>query len=388
MNMMTEPLSWENWSKVYLNKKHKKRASLERWGLRNLHSVETLDHIVSEVKKECLKNNLYINVSVNSVWVDGTPQAKFTVNKYENVNNFSTSYGNTNQVRHRARKDEVLNCELADLLFIFNEFNSQNGFKKVRAVLLQGKCSEKNNLLPDGPSTEKERKLLESVNREELLTLYPGTKASGKEIGMYKLGGDEPGLADCAKYLMMPKYEAWNYKSPENTAPYVIGWPENSSSKSLGVTKNYLDAVIDEMLRSQAMGREVKFKNGDIDRTCEWSKMIDDLLKSYHDVTMKGYNRQKRFYNSSGYIPDYIKGLSLMSNDVSLFSPLQMSYDCLVWYYIDRYDYLKKECGVRFERFIQKKLGQYLNSVISEHGPIISTIIVNIDYREGEFPRN
>lgn len=48
--MMTEPLSWECWRKVYLNKKHKKRASLERWGLRNLHSVETLDHIVSEVK--------------------------------------------------------------------------------------------------------------------------------------------------------------------------------------------------------------------------------------------------------------------------------------------------------------------------------------------------
>lgn len=304
------------------------------------------------------------------------------------MNNSSTSYGNTNQLIHRARKDEVLNCELADLLFIFNEFNSQNGFKKVRAVLLQGKCSEKHNLLPDGPSTEKERKLLESVNREELLTLYPGTKASGNEIGMYKLGGDEPGLADCAKYLMMPKYEAWNYKLPENTAPYVIGWPENSSSKNLGVTKNYLDAVIDEMLKPQAMGREVKFKNGNIDRTCEWSKMIDDLLKSYHSVTMKGYNRQKRFYNSSGHIPDYIKGLSLMSNDVSLFSPSQMSYDFFVWNCVDRYDYLKKEYGVRFERFIQKELGQYLNSFISEHGPIISTIIVNIDDREGEFPRN
>lgn len=49
--MMTNPLSWENWSEVYLNKKYNKRASLERWGLRNLHSVETLDHIVSEVKK-------------------------------------------------------------------------------------------------------------------------------------------------------------------------------------------------------------------------------------------------------------------------------------------------------------------------------------------------
>ncbi len=27
--MMTEPLSWERWRKVYLNKKNKKRASLE-----------------------------------------------------------------------------------------------------------------------------------------------------------------------------------------------------------------------------------------------------------------------------------------------------------------------------------------------------------------------
>jgi len=388
MNMMAEPLSWENWSKVYLNKKHKKRASLERWGLRNLHSVETLDHIVSEVKKKYLNNNPYINVSANSVWVDGTPQAKFTVSKYENVNNSSKSYGNTNQVSPKARKDEVLNCELADLLFIFNEFNSQNGFKKVRAVLLQGKCSEKNNLLPDGPSTEKERKLLESVNREEQLTLYPGTKASGKEIGMYKLGGVEPGLADCAKYLMMPKYEAWNYKSPENTKPYVIGWPENSSSKSLGVTKNYLDAVIDEMLTSQTMGREVKFKNGDIDRTCEWSKMIDDLLTNYYSVTMKGYDCQRRFYMSSGYIPDHIKGLSLMNDDVRLFNPLQMNYDNFFWYCGDLYDYLVKIHGIGNERFIQKKLAQYLNLVIPEQGPIISTITVNIDYHEGQFSRD
>lgn len=386
--MMTEPLSWENWSKVYLNKKHKKRASLERWGLRNLHSVETLDHIVSEVKRKYLKNNPYINVSANSVWVDGTPQAKFTVSKYENVNNSSTSYGNTNQVSLKARKDEVLNCELADLLFIFNEFNSKNDFKKVRAVLLQGKCSEKNNLLPDGPSTEKERKLLESINREELLTLYPGTKASGKEIGMYKLGGDEPGLADCAKYLMMPKYEAWNYKPPENTDPYVIGWPENSASKSLGVTKNYLDAVIDEMLTSQKMGREVKFKNGDIDRTCEWSKMIDDLLTSYHGVTMKGYDRQRRFYNSSGYIPDHIERLILMSDDGILFSLLPMNYDEFVRFYGDRYDYFEKKHGIWVEGFIQKKPGKYSNLVISEPGPIISTITVNIDYHEGEFFRD
>lgn len=385
--MMTKPLSWERWRKVYLNKKNKKRASLERWGLRNLHSVEALDHIVSEVKTTYLNNNPYIKVSANSVWVDGTPQAKFTVSKYENVKNSSTSYGNTNQVSLKARKDEVLNCELADLLFIFNEFNSQNGFKKVRAVLLQGKCSEKNNLLPDGPSTEKERKLLESVNQEELLTLYPGTKASGNKIGTYKLGGYQPGLADCAKYLMMPKHEAWNYKYPEDTGPYVIGWPENSSSKSLGVTKNYLDAVIDEMLKFQTMGREVKFKNGDIDRTCEWSKMIDDLLTSYHGVTMKGYDRQRRFYKSSGYIPSHIQNLGFMIDDVSLLSLLQIDYDDFVWYYRTRYDYFLKKYGIQVAKLIQHKFEQYLNLIISEQGPVIPTIIINIDYNEGEFFR-
>lgn len=375
--MMAEPLSWENWSKVYLNKKHKKRASLERWGLRNLHSVETLDHIVSEVKKTYLNNNPYINVSANSVWVDGTPQAKFTVSKYEHVNNSSTSNGNTNQVSIKARKDEVLNCELADLLFIFNEFNSQNGFKKVRAVLLQGKCSEKNDFLPDGPSTAKERKLLESVNREKLLTLYPGTKASGNEIGKYTLGGDEPGLADCAKYLLMPKYEKWNYKSPEKTDPYVIGWPENSSSKSLGVTKNYLDAVIDEMLMSQRMGREVKFKNDAIDRTCQWSKMIDDLLTSYDGVTMKGYDCQKRIYKSSGDIPAQIKGLGLLTNDIRPLNFLQAHYDDV-----------SKHFGMQLERLIRDDYEDFINYFFSKQGPIISTITVNIDYHEGEFPRD
>ncbi len=255
--MMMNPLSWENWSEVYLNKKYNKRASLERWGLRNLHSVETLDHIVSEVKKKYLNNNPHIKVTANSVWVDGTPQAKFTVTNYKRVyGSLSAISGNATQPNVRPGKDEVLNCELADLLFIFNEFDNQNGFKRVRAVLLQGKCADKNNVLPDGPSTEKERKLLESVNRNKDLILYPGTKASGAAIGSYTLGGNTPGLADCAKYLMMPKHEKWNYKAPKNTDPYVIGWPESLTSKSLGVTSNYLDAVIHEMLQSQSMEKK------------------------------------------------------------------------------------------------------------------------------------
>lgn len=377
MNTMTNSLSWKKWIEVYLNKKHNKRASLERWGLRNLHSVETLDHIVSEVKTKYLNNNPHIKVTANSVWVDGTPQAKFTVSNYKRVyGSLSAISGNATQPNVRPGKDEVLNCELADLLFIFNEFDNQNSFKRVRAVLLQGKCADKNNVLPDGPSTEKERKLLESVNRNKELTLYPGTKASGADIGSYTLGGNTPGLADCAKYLMMPKHEKWNYKAPKNTDPYFIGWPESLTSKSLGVTSNYLDAVIHEMLQSQSMGKEVKFDNGAIDRTCEWSKMIDDLLTSYQAVTMKGYNCQRRFYNSSGDIPDIINGLSLMTHHLNSLRFLSHEEHFI----LRRWPRHKKYWQPRFENLV--------NFVLSGQGPIISTITVNVDYHEGEYIRD
>lgn len=384
--MMSNPLSWENWKKVYLNKKKNKRASLERWGLRNLHSVKNLDHIVSEVKKTYLNNNPHIKVTANSVWVDGTPQAKFTVSHYKRVyGSLSAISGNVTQPNIRSSKDEVLNCELADLLFIFNEFNNQNGFKRVRAVLLQGKCADKNNVLPEGPSTEKERKLFELVNRNEKITLYPGTKASGDAIGAYTLGGHMSGLADCAKYLMMPKNEKWNYKAPENTDPYVIGWPEKLTSKSLGETSNYLDAVIHEMLQSQTMGKEVKFDNGAIDRTCEWSAMIEDLLTCYNPVTMKGYDNQRRVYRSSEGIPDHIEGLLLAVNSFYCTKRLRMNYG----HYIKYLQYLyRNHHGIKYQRIItnkiKRKIERYINDFFSERGPIISTIILNIDYHEGE----
>ncbi|MGC0788745.1 lysogenic conversion protein [Pantoea agglomerans] len=384
--MMTNPLSWENWSEVYLNKKHNKRASLERWGLRNLHSVEALDHIVSEVKNKYLHNNPHIKVTANSVWVDGTPQAKFTVSNYKRVyGSLSAISGNATQPNIRSSKDEVLNCELADLLFIFNEFNNQNGFKRVRAVLLQGKCADKNNVLPDGPSTEKERKLFELVNRNKELTLYPGTKVSGDPIGSYTLGGHVSGLADCAKYLMMPKHEKWNYKAPENIGPYVIGWPESLTSKSLGETSNYLDAVIHEMLQSQTMGKEVKFDNGAIDRTCEWSAMIEDLLTCYHAVTMKGYDRQRRFYRSSEDIPEHIEGLFFMATNNYFNKSIRINYDNYV-------KYLECKYGVKYKKIIANKIkdniGRYIDYFFSERGPIISTIVVNVNYREDESLRD
>lgn len=289
---MTEPFSWENWSQIYLNKKNKKRAALERYGLRNLHSIASLDFIVSKVHELYLNNMQGVCISAKSIWIDGTPQAKFT-----------TDTGIT------------LNCELADLLFIIHEVDNKNVPKTIRAVLLQGKCSEKHNLLPDGPSTEKERKLLESINRNEYLTLYPGTTVSGKEIGKYKLGGGISGLSDCAKYLMMPKNERWNYKTADDIAPYMIGWPQNSSSKKLVETKNYLDSVISGMLISKTMGKDIQLTaQTKIDRCCEWSKMIDDLLKGYSPITMKGYGCQRRVYESTENNDYVFEGPCLVHN--------------------------------------------------------------------------
>ncbi|EHG7892195.1 lysogenic conversion protein [Citrobacter braakii] len=340
---MTDPFSWENWRKVYTHKKNKKRASLERYGLRNLHSVASLDMIVSKVNDLYLENNQEVFVNASSVWIDGTPQARFT-----------TIDGS------------ILNCELADLLFIVHEVDERKKTKNFRAVLLQGKCSEKHDLLPNGISTEKERKLLESIDRDKYLTLYPGTRAYGESIGEYKLGGDVIGLTDCAKFLMMPKNERWNYKVPDRVSPYVIGWPENLSSKHLIKTKNYLNSILRGMIVSKDIGKLIKLLDEqNIDRRCEWSRMICDLLNNYLPVTMKGYNCQRRVYKSSSFDDNMLETLALIKNE-----------------YCDALS--KHECGQipsDKERFHQQ-LG--LNLLCNYSGPVVSTIFIQIKQKEGE----
>ncbi|HEI8901372.1 TPA: lysogenic conversion protein [Proteus mirabilis] len=294
---MIEPLSWKNWERVYLNKKNNKRASLERYGLRNLHTVASLNFIVLKIREEFSKKLGKEKVSINarSIWIDGTPQAKF-----------------------KTKDGDSLNCELADLLFIIHEINIDNTTKNCRAVLLQGKCSEKQNLLPNGRSTEKERKLLESIDRNEFLTLYPGTRANGRVIGQYRLGGKAIGLFDCARYLMMPKSKKWNYKTLSNVSPYVIGWPKSYSSKKLGTTTNYLESIISGMIISKNIGKEIKLINkNQVDKSCEWSRMVDDLLNYYNPISMKGYNGQRRINRSTSHPSDFTlpESISLVSDN-------------------------------------------------------------------------
>ena len=49
--------------------------------------------------------------------------------------------------------------------------------------------------------------------------------------------------------------------------------------------------------------------------------------------------------------------------------------------------YFLKKYGIQVAKLIQHKFEQYLNLIISEQGPVIPTIIINIDYNEGEFFR-
>lgn len=340
---MIRPLSWERWSQLYLHKKNKKRTSLERHGLRNLHSVSSLDSIVSKVHELYFNKKQTVAVNAKSVWVDGTPQAKF-----------------------KTVDGSFLNCELADLLFITHEMYGDRTTKNCRAILLQAKCSEKYNLLPNGTSTDKERKLLESIDRNEYLTLYPGTKAYGHSIGSYKLNGNVMGLPDCAKYLMMPKYEKWKFKTPEDISPYVIGWPEGLNSKVLINNKNYIDSIISEMIFSKSIGKDIILNMGvGIDRCCEWSRMVDDLLHCYLPVIMKGYDCQRRVYESSSFDDNISDALRLIDEDC--FIPISG-------------DELE---GVPNSR--DSFLFQYtVNNLIGRSGPAIPTIYIQIKYMEDD----
>ncbi|ANZ05811.1 lysogenic conversion protein [Raoultella ornithinolytica] len=345
--MMIEPFSWENWNQVYLHKKNKKRASLERYGLRNLHSVASLDFIISKVHELYLKNQQEVAVNAESVWVDGTPQVKF-----------------------KSIDGSALNCELADLLFIIHEMDNKNTTINFRAILLQGKCSEKHNLLPTGPSTNKERKLLESLDRNEYLYLYPGTRAYGEKIGKYKLGGEVIGLADCAKYLIMPKYERWTYNTPNYITPYVIGWPNKTSSNYLSNTVNYLDTILEKMILTKTMGKKIILTaKNHIDKQCEWSKMIYDLLNSYLPITMKGYDSQRRVFKSSLFDDNISATLALMDNNHCDF--------------INNYAFNELPKGKG--RFLYQRT---LNLIGDYSGPIISTIFIQIKHKEGAIDRN
>jgi hypothetical protein len=261
--------------------------ALERWFLMYLHEQDNIDALALEIKARLAAEGRFAEVQVQSIWVDGTPQAEFSPKGH----------------LPGGKKPQ---CELADLLLCVRWESSSGLLQREQAMLIQAKIAIKYNELPGGKSTRKERLLFETCNRHKNITLYPGVNR-GNPIGTYQLGssttGRSYGLRDCASFLLMAK-GTW----PVATAPVgplQVGWPVGKTKVELTPPDSYLDAVI-SMVSGAAptMGREVK--TGASAVNCVWTKMVNDLRGKYWKVNMSGYNEQARVTSASTASTSYI----------------------------------------------------------------------------------
>lgn len=287
-------LNWAEWRRVYGRFLRSGYRSLERWVLRYIHSRHTLRRLAWSISHEFNITGVNANVvSVDSIWIDGTPQAKAI-----------TTGGASVQ------------CELADLLLILEVQDSRGKTIKYRGLLIQGKVTTIYNKLPRGASTRKERLLLEDMDRTQSLDLYRGNKPSPQSrIGSYLLGGG-PGLADCACYCLMPKgYSWWNTSSP-TPQPLEMGWPDSLQTPYLRAPIGVVQAI--KSMAMGAMGRDIVNQH-----RCEWSRLVYDLLRGYRAIVMSGYNNQARV-NSSGRVARFVASqpsagkVSLYNNSIGI----------------------------------------------------------------------
>lgn len=271
--------------------------ALERWYLMYLHEQHNVDALALEIRTRLAAEGRFAQVRVQSIWVDGTPQAEFS---------------------HRGHlsSKKLPQCELADLLLCVRWESPDGLLQREQALLIQAKVAIKPNELPSGKSTRKERLLFENCNRHKNITLYPGVNRENP-IGAYQLGSSAArktyGLRDCASFLLMAK-GSW----PVATAPVgpmQVGWPVAKTKTELKPPDSYLDAVISMVSIAPTMGREVK--TGASAVNCVWTKMVNDLRGNYETVTMKGYNGQARVITSARKVSAARYVYSLLDNSQS-----------------------------------------------------------------------
>ncbi len=269
---------WSAWTDRI--KSFTSKWALERWFLMYLHEQDNIDALALEIKTRLAAEGRFAEVRVQSIWVDGTPQAEFSPKGH----------------LPGGKKPQ---CELADLLLCVRWESSVGLLQREQAMLIQAKVAIKHNELPGGKSTRKERQLFESCNRHKNITLYPGVKRVNP-IGAYQLGnsstGKTYGLRDCASFLLMAK-GSWPVASAR-MGPMQVGWPISKTKTELTPPDSYLDAVI-SMASGTAptMGREVK--TGASAKHCVWTKMVNDLRGKYQKITMNGYKGQARVITSA-----------------------------------------------------------------------------------------
>lgn len=265
-------MQYSDWLYWFWIKKLQKGRSLERWALRHLHNREYLNLLAERVIEFNRLHHRPCRVRINSIWIDGTPQA--------------IAKARTKQVK----------CELADLLYIVEELDFQGDKICKKGILLQGKNTIHPKKIDSGNSTKKERALFEKLDRKEYLTLNTGVSKISKIIGQYLLDSSvKEGLSDCARFLLMPKHRHWFIDFFFNYSPFHVTWPKRETSNEMVVGQSLTEAVL-EMYNGSGVGKEIIAPT-----KCEWSRMVLDLENKYKGVEMKGYDRQQRHYSSDTY---------------------------------------------------------------------------------------
>ncbi|MGL6046449.1 MAG: hypothetical protein ACRC02_08305 [Vogesella sp.] len=272
---------WWLWGAVNrLRAKNKGMYGRERTLLMLLHDSRSLTQLARSIKNGYPGSS----VRVQSIWVDGTPQAEF-----------------------KTMAGETKNCEFADLLLIVRYQNSTGQITEERGIALQVKISDKYNALPGGESTKLERALLEDMDRSHKLELYSATsRHKSSFIGSYDFGTGaiKTGLKDVARYTNFPKNKPW---FSMGIAPLQVGWPKSYTNKFFSKPIGFVEAI--QRLASGKIGRDI-FPVGPSD---PWAEMVSDLRGSYAGVQMNGYNGQNRI-NISKMMRYHVGGQFLTSS--------------------------------------------------------------------------
>lgn len=270
---------WGRWLREASDFKKFGQPSMERWFLRYFHSEHALEEIAWLLRP--FLATFHSEVSIKSVWIDGTPQATGTT-----------------------LSGKAVKCELADLLYIVQEVDTNNTVLCRRGILLQAKIAKSFAKLCGGRSTSKERDLLECLDRRVPLCLFKDT--AGK-LPIGTVCGKKPeyiftnispsssrpppsnGLSDCAAYLLIPKQDfslaAWW------PSPFLVGWPCSRMTSIIYPPWSFGESVIG-LYKGPALGMQVL----DVQQAskCDWSRMVWDLLGHYKDVVMNtGDNRPR-----------------------------------------------------------------------------------------------
>ncbi|UKV13001.1 hypothetical protein L6172_13150 [Thalassospiraceae bacterium SW-3-3] len=260
-------MNWPIWNKIFADKPALFHST-ERWFLRYFHSEEALRDLIEVSLLQGVQNAEKIDVQ--SVWIDGTPQARGVTETGQKVR-----------------------CELADLLLIIQVFGPSGKHSSRRGILLQGKVGKVLPKFGSDKSTQKERDLLETLDRSKDLSLFRGGLRSRllNTNSVYRMTNvplwDGPtkatpavGLEDCSSYLFFAPggiQTEWYY------CPFLMGWPENRDSKGIGSATDFR-TVVERTYKDKLFGRKILGPNEPYE--CEWSRLVWDLLGTYKDAVI------------------------------------------------------------------------------------------------------